>query len=94
MRIAVPGREREQGRFRGSTGGVGGSIEGAQGASKEYGGAPGEQGQSSEGALHGSARQCRGEAGGIRFRLPPSRLELPFMLFYCLDSATSNGVLL
>ena len=38
--------------------------------------------------------QCRGEAGGIHFRLPPSRSELSFMLFYCLDSATSNRVLL
>ena len=31
--VAVPGREREQSRFRGSTEGARGSIEGARGAS-------------------------------------------------------------
>ena len=42
--IAVLGREREQGRFRGSTEGAGESVEGT-------GGVLGEQGGSTEGAL-------------------------------------------
>ncbi len=45
--IAVPGREREQGRFRGSSEGARGSIEGAggsiEGALREQGGALREQ---------------------------------------------------
>jgi len=47
--IAVFDREREQGRFGGSTGGAGGSTEGAQrehrGSTEGAGGAPREQGE-------------------------------------------------
>ena len=38
LKIAVPGREREQGRFRGSIEGIGGSTKGAGG----HGGSRGE----------------------------------------------------
>jgi len=48
--IAVPGREREQGRFRASTEGARGSREGARG--------------SIEGARGSIIGQCRGAAGG------------------------------
>ena len=34
LEIAVPGRESEQGRFRGSTEGAGGSTEGAGGSNE------------------------------------------------------------
>ena len=43
LKIAVLGREREQGRFKGSTEGARGSIEGARGSNKGAG-------ESSEGA--------------------------------------------
>ena len=39
LAIAIPGREREQGRFRGSSEGAGGSIGGARGSTE---GAPRE----------------------------------------------------
>ena len=51
-RIPFPGREREQGRFRGSTEGAKRRSEGAM---SEHGGALGEQ--------RGSTWQCRGAAG-------------------------------
>ena len=38
LRIAVPGREREQGRFRGSIEGARGSSEGARGSTEGAGG--------------------------------------------------------
>jgi len=50
LQIAVPGREREQGRFRGSSEGARGSNEGAGG--------------STEGARGSTVGQCRGAAGG------------------------------
>ena len=56
-RIAVPGREREQGRFRGSSEGARGSNEGAGGSIE---GARG----STEGARGSTVGQCRGAAGG------------------------------
>ena len=51
LAITVFDREREQGRFRGSSEGARGSNEGAGGSTEEHGGAAREQG----GALWGSA---------------------------------------
>ena len=48
--ITIPGREREQGRFRGSSEGARGSTEGAKG--------------STEGARGSTVGQCRGAADG------------------------------
>jgi len=64
--IAVFDREREQGRFGGSTGGAGGSTEGAQrehrgsteGAQREQGEHPGSRGSTKEGACSGSSYCC------------------------------------
>ena len=56
LEIAVPGREKEQGRFRGSSEGAKGSNEGAKGSTK---GARG----STEGARRSTIRQYRGAAG-------------------------------
>ena len=58
--IALPGREREQGRFRGSSEGARGSIKGAM---REHGGAGGSTGE------HGGeggrvSRQYKGAAAG------------------------------
>ena len=61
LRIAVPGQEREQRRFRVSSKGALREHEGAsrehRGALREHGGAPREQ----EGALRGSAGRSRCE---------------------------------
>ena len=51
LEIAVPGREREQGRFRGSIEGARGSREGARGSREGARGSKGEH----RGALWGSA---------------------------------------
>ena len=67
--IALPGREREQGRFGGSIEGAQVSIEGAQGSSE---GARG----SIEGARGSTVGQCRGAAGGSLNWLPCTRLQL------------------
>ena len=37
--------------------------------------------------------QCRGAAGGSLKWFPPSRLELPLLLFCCLDFVTSYRIL-
>ena len=65
--ITVPGREGEQGSFRGSTEGARWRSEGAPreqgGAEREHGGALGEQ-RGSTREQRGSTRQYRGAAGG------------------------------
>ena len=52
LRIAVPGQEREQGRFRGSSEGALRELGSATGASREH--------QGSKGAQQGSTRGARG----------------------------------
>jgi len=61
--ITLPGREREQGRFRGSREGARGSSEGVRGSSKGVRG-------SSEGARGSTMGQCRGAADGSLKWLP------------------------
>jgi len=87
LEIAVSVREREQGRFRGSSEGAGGSIEGARGSTEGVA-------REHERARGSSMRQCRGAAGGSLKWRPPSRLELPLLLVCCLDFATSYRILL
>ncbi len=53
-------REREQGRFRGSNEGVGGSTQGAKGSSEGVG-------ESSEGAAREQRKNCRAVQGHSRW---------------------------
>jgi len=101
LEIAVSVREREQGRFRGSSEGARGSIEGARGSSEGARGSIEGAGGSTEGAAreHERARgstmgQCRGAASGSLKWLSSSWLELPLLLVCCLDFATSHRILL
>ena len=60
LEIAIPGREREQGRFRGSSEGVRGSSEGARGSSEGARGSSEGARESIEGVWGSTIRQYRG----------------------------------
>jgi len=82
--IAVPGREREQGRSRGSTKGARGRSEGVGGrAAREQ-----------RGSMREHYGAVQGAAGGSLKWLPPPRFELPSLLFCRLDCATFHRIYL